>query len=112
MYRSGKSPRIRNGTRRARIGAASFVALVLSLQAAAAMAAGGKPQGTLVNIADTRGIAPGMTRWIADLYNASYFQFALLVVGTMVGMGLVLGFCSDRLMGLLGINLGKMQHHE
>ena len=66
----------------------------------------------LVNIADTRALAPGVSKWIAGVYNTSYLEFGLLVVITMALMGLVLGFCCDRLVGLLGLNLGKMQHHE
>jgi len=30
----------------------------------------------------------------------------------MATMGLVLGYVFDRLIGLLGINLGRMEHHE
>jgi hypothetical protein len=66
----------------------------------------------LVNIADTRALAPGISKWIAGVYNTSYFEFGLLVVITMALMGLVLGLLCDRLVGLLGLNLGKMQHHE
>jgi hypothetical protein len=36
----------------------------------------------------------------------------LLVVGVMAGMGLVLGYTMDRMLRLLGINLGKLEHHE
>jgi hypothetical protein len=77
-----------------------------------AMAAGGKPENKLVNVADTRALSPGISKWIADVYNTSYWQFGLLVVLLMAGMGLVLGLGCDRLVGLLGLNLGKMQHHE
>ena len=78
-----------------------------------AMAAGGgKPATKLVNVADTRGLSPGISKWIADIYNASHWQFGLLVVAVMALMGLVLGLGSDRIMGLLGIDLGKIKHHE
>ena len=30
----------------------------------------------------------------------------------MIVMGLVLGLFADRLVGLLGIDLGKIKHHE
>jgi hypothetical protein len=30
----------------------------------------------------------------------------------MAGMGAVLGFGFDKLIGLLGIRLGKLDHHE
>jgi hypothetical protein len=75
-------------------------------------AGGGKPAKKLVNVADTRGIEPGLSRFIADVYNSSLWLYGGLVVVTMVGMGLVLGLTVDRLMGLLGINLGKLEHHE
>ena len=78
-----------------------------------AMAAGGgKPATKLVNVADTRNLAPGISKWIADTYNASHWQFGLLVVLSMAVMGLVLGLVSDRIMGLLKIDLGKIKHHE
>lgn len=76
------------------------------------MAAGGKPATKLVNVADTRDLGPGITKWIADLYNTSHWQFALVVVIIMSGMGLLLGYGCDRLVGLLGIDLGKIKHHE
>ncbi len=82
------------------------------LPAIQAMAAPAKPETRLVNVADTRGLGPGITKWIADIYNTSYWQYAALVVVTMAIMGLILGYGSDRLVRLLGINLGKMQHHE
>jgi hypothetical protein len=77
-----------------------------------ALASGAPPAEKLVNIADTRNIPPGLSRWIADIYNTSYLQFGIVVVTIMALMGLVLGYCCDRLVGLLGLNLGKMQHHE
>jgi hypothetical protein len=96
--------------------AAGISLLLVSLQlihpAASAFAAAAKPATKIVNVADTRKIPPGPTRWIADLYNTSYWQFGLLVVVLMAGMGIVLGYGCDRLVSLLGINLGKMQHHE
>jgi len=89
----------------------SPAAFALGLFAQQALAAGGKPAKKLVNVADTRSLS-GISAWIAGVYNSSHWLFGLLVVGVMVGMGLVLGLISDRLMGLLGINLGKMSHHE
>jgi hypothetical protein len=77
-----------------------------------ALAAPAKPAKKLVNVADTRALPPGLTRWIADVYNTSYWGFGLLVVVIMAAMGLVLGFGFDRLIGKLGINLGRIEHHE
>ncbi len=81
------------------------------LLAASAWAGGGKPAGKLVHVADTRGTS-GLTRWVADVYNDSYLLFALVVVLVMSGMGLLLGVASDKVMGMLGIDLGRMEHHE
>lgn len=90
----------------------TVVAAAVWLLASNAMAAGGKPATKLVNVADTRALEPGLTRWVADIYNTSHWLFALLVVVVMSGMGVVLGLLCDRVVGLLGINLGKMSHHE
>lgn len=92
--------------------AAALTAFLLWAPVREVMAAAGKPATKLVNVADTRGLGPGITKWVGDLYNASDWQFAAMVVVIMSTMGLVLGFGCDRLVGLLGINLGKMKHHE
>ncbi|HLA78597.1 MAG TPA: hypothetical protein VJU18_13540 [Vicinamibacteria bacterium] len=83
-----------------------------ALLASNAWAAPAKPASTLVNVADTRGLSPGLTRWVADVYNTSYWLFGVLVVVIMVAMGLGLGYGCDRLMARLGINLGRIEHHE
>jgi hypothetical protein len=74
--------------------------------------AGAKPATKIYNVADTRGLEPGLTKWIGDIYNGNPWIYALLVVGIMSGMGLILGYAMDRLLKLLGINLGRLQHHE
>jgi hypothetical protein len=79
---------------------------------AQALAAGGKPATKLVVVADTRGMEQGLSKLIADLYNDNLILFGLLVVVTMAGMGAVLGYAFDKGMGMLGINLGKLDHHE
>lgn len=84
----------------------------LLLWAGRALAAGGKPATQLVNVADTRVLEPGFSRWIAGVYNESFLLFGLLVVVVMGGMGLVLGLLADRVFGLLGIHLGRLDHHE
>ena len=104
---------VRSLLARGQIRAIGLLTALPALTALSAYAAGGgKPAKKLVNVADTRDLSPGITSWIADLYNSSYLLFGLAVVGIMVLMGLVLGYGSDRLMGLLGINLGRMSHHE
>ena len=106
-----RSPR-RLGRRWAMRAVTLLTALLLWLPTLEAFAAPAKPAKKLVNVADTRGLEPGVTKWIADIYNTSLWQFGVLVVVLMAGMGLILGFGCDKLMGTLGINLGKMQHHE
>jgi len=97
---------------RSRMRALAALALFLFFRGIEALAAGAAPANKLVNIADTRNLEPGLSKWIGDLYNASYLQFGLAVVAIMAIMGLVLGFFCDRLVGLLGLDLGKMHHHE
>lgn len=81
------------------------------LVAAPALAAGGKPATKLVNVADTRHVS-GISLWIAQIYNTSYLLYGLLVVAVMVSMGVVLGLVCDRAVATLGIDLGRMHHHE
>ncbi len=77
-----------------------------------ALGAPAKPAKQLVNIADTRALPPGLARWIADIYNTSHWEFGLLVVVVMAAMGLILGYGFDRLVATLGIDLGRLEHHE
>ena len=86
--------------------------MAFALAGGEALAAGGKPAKRLVNVADTRAMKPGIGRYIGDVYNTSMWKYGGLVVLTMVSMGLVLGLSVDRLVGLLGIDLGKLEHHE
>jgi hypothetical protein len=83
--------------------------LAVALEARGAPA---KPAKQLVNIADTRALPPGLARWIADVYNTSHWEFGLLVVVVMAAMGLILGYGFDRLVAKLGIDLGRLEHHE
>jgi hypothetical protein len=88
---------------------AGFAVLAVALEARAAPA---KPAKQLVNIADTRALPPGISRWIADVYNTSHWEFGLVVVVLMAAMGLILGYGFDRLVAKLGIDLGRLEHHE
>lgn len=106
------SPRGRRRRRGTLVVAVLIVAAVWSTGGDLWAAGGGKPATTLVNVADTRAMEPGLSRWIADVYNHSLWLYGLLVVGIMCTMGLVLGLATDRAVGLLGINLGRMTHHE
>ena len=74
-------------------------------------AGGGKPATKLVSVADTR-TATGLAKWVGDVYNTDLWLFGLVVVLIMAGMGLVLGLAFDRLLVLMGLELGKLDHHE
>jgi len=74
-------------------------------------AGGGKPATKLVSVADTRDLT-GIARWIGDLYNTNFVLFAVMVVVVMSGMGFILGTVFDKLVSLLGIDLGKLSSHE
>jgi hypothetical protein len=94
----------------ARAGGATLLSWALAAPAFAA--GGGKAASKLVNVADTRHMGGGLSRWIADVYNESHWLFGLLVVAIMVGMGFILGMVADKAVSMLGINLGKISHHE
>jgi ABC-type phosphate/phosphonate transport system permease subunit len=84
----------------------------IGLMAESALAAGGKPATKIYNVADTRSMDGGFSKWIADIYNTNLWLYALTVVVVMALMGLILGYGMDRVLGVLGINLGKLEHHE
>ncbi len=75
-------------------------------------AGGGKPATKLVTVADTRSMAPGLAKWIADVYNSNLWLYGTLVVVLMASLGFVLGMAFDKVMAMLGIHLGKLEHHE
>jgi hypothetical protein len=77
-----------------------------------AMAAGGPPATPLVNVIDTRSMPPGFGKWISDIYNGNLVVFGLAVVVIMAVQGAVLGYGLDRIVRLIGIDLGKLDHHE
>jgi hypothetical protein len=91
--------------------ALSVGALVGSLLPGVAWAAGGKPATKLVSVADTRHLT-GLAKWIGDVYNTNLWLYGVLVVVTMVLMGLVLGTVFDRLLVKMGLELGRLEHHE
>jgi hypothetical protein len=87
--------------------------LVLCLSTGTVRAAGdGKPATKLVNVADTRDAGPGLAKWVGDAYNGNRYVYGLIVVVVMAVQGAALGFAFDKLIGLLGIRLGKLDHHE
>jgi hypothetical protein len=77
-----------------------------------ALAAGGGKATKLINVADTRYMSPGFSRTIADIYNSNLWLYGLVVVLIMATMGAVLGYGFDKLVSLLGIDLGKLEHRE
>jgi hypothetical protein len=98
--------------RRIRQRLAALAAVFALAWPALALAGGGKPATQLIHVADTRTLGPGLGRWIADIYNTSFWLYGLVVVVLMAGMGLAIGLVFDRLVAALGINLGKLSHHE
>ncbi len=89
-----------------------LAALLTLAWSTSAWAAGGPPATKLLNVADTRSLEAGPVLWFAEVYNESFVLYGLLVVAVMVTMGVVLGFGFDKAMGLLGLDLGKLSHHE
>jgi peptidoglycan/LPS O-acetylase OafA/YrhL len=75
-------------------------------------AGGGKPATKIYNVADTRAMEPGLSKWIADIYNSNLWLYGGVIVLIMASMGLIIGLGMDKVVGLLGINLGKLDHHE
>ena len=87
--------------------------LVFCLWVGNVFAAGAdQAETTLNHMADTRNMKPGLARAIGDLYNGDPWLYGLVVVLTMVVQGTLLGLVFDRLISLLGIRLGKIDHHE
>jgi hypothetical protein len=99
--------------KRCLVGAARAVLVLAAVVATTgtAWAAGGPPATKLINVVDTRGLS-GMGLLVSQVYNQSFAQFGLLVVVVMVAQGVVLGFGMDKAMNLLGLDLGKLSHHE
>gem|GEM_PF-1625373 len=77
-----------------------------------AWAAGAAPVSKLINVADTRFMEPGVSKWIADLYNANLWLYGITVVVVMAVIGLVIGLSFDKLLAATGIDLGKLDHSE
>jgi len=113
MRRNSRWTRVPKPLPRGLLRSVSLTIAGVWLGATQALAAGGgKPESTLVNVADTRQLPPGVGRWIADVYNENLWLYGLTVVIVMVGMGVTLGLLADRVVRMLGINLGRIAHHE
>ncbi len=75
-------------------------------------AGGGKPATKVLNVADTRSMTPGISKWIADIYNSDLIIYGLTVVVVMAVMGAILGYGMDRIVRTFGIDLGRLEHQE
>jgi len=106
------APSATTGRRAGWPGRLAAAILTFWLGAVPALAGSGSSESTLVNVADTRGLPPGISHWIADVYNQSLWLYGLTVVLVMAGMGLAFGLLTDLLVGRLGIHLGRTAHHE
>ncbi len=91
---------------------AGFLTAILLFLPNILYAGGGKPATKVYNVADTRTMSPGISKIIADLYNGDSVVFGIAVVGIMAGLGLILGYGMDLLVKTVGIDLGKLDHHE
>ncbi len=100
-----------SAARRCVVGLARAV-LATVVMTGSAFAAGGPPATKLINVVDTRGLESGPSLWVSQIYNDSFPLFGLLVVVVMATQGAILGFGFDRVMNLLGLDLGKLSHHE
>ena len=84
---------------------AGIALLAVALMPAAALAAGGgKPEGAMVFVADSRRFT-GWRAWCTNLYNESLFEFTLLTIIAIPVTAVVLGTVTSYLLGKTGINL-------
>jgi hypothetical protein len=94
------------------LGALTIFILLFVVPNAALAAGGGKPATKIYNVADTRSMDSGLSKWIADIYNDNLWFYGLTVVVIMAAMGFIFGKTMDKLVSRLGINLGRLEHHE
>jgi len=74
--------------------------------------AGDEPASQIQPPPDTTSASSGLSQWITDLYRTNLYWYGVLVVVVMAGMGGCLGYGMDRLIRLLGIYLGRLEHRE
>lgn len=53
-----------------------------------------------------------LIRLVVDTYNHNMILYALIALGIMTGMGLVLGYATDKFLEILGFETKKLEHHE
>lgn len=54
----------------------------------------------------------GVSLWLAQLYNDEKLLFALLVTVTMGLVGIILGYLTDIVLKIFGLDVSKISHHE
>jgi len=54
----------------------------------------------------------GFSLWLAQLYNDEKLLFALLVTASMGVIGYIIGFLTDLVLKILGLDVSKIAHHE
>jgi hypothetical protein len=86
--------------------AVSLSLLVPGLACAASGAA-----SKLILVADTRGLK-GLQAWLANIYNESHLQFALLTIVVIPVGGLILGLLADLVLGWVGLDLKSRELAE
>jgi hypothetical protein len=74
--------------------------------------AGAEPAAQIQPPPDTTTAPSGFSRWITDLYHTNLYLYGVLVVVVMAGMGACLGYGMDRVIRLLGIDLGRLERRE
>lgn len=82
----------------------AVVALVLLFVPELVMAAGGKAE-MLIVVADNRTVDWSVSKWWINLYNVDPFMYGLWCTIFTAFLGVTLGFITDRLMGLTGLDL-------
>ena len=91
----------------------SFVIMTLWFGPGAAHAfAGDEPAAQIQPPLDTTSAPSGLSRWVTDLYHTNLYLYGALVVAVMAGMGACLGYGMDRVIRLLGIDLGRLERRE
>jgi hypothetical protein len=82
----------------------AFAALITMFLPDLVMAAGGKAE-MLIVVADSRMVESNIAKWWVALYNSDPFMFGLWATIFTGLMGVTLGFITDRLMALTGLDL-------
>ena len=72
---------------------------------------GVEKEGLLKMHVDTSNLE-GIRLWLTNLYNDNRFLFALVVTVTMASVGVIIAFVTDFILKLVGLDVGKIEHHE